>query len=420
MGIHQPTPTSPVLDELLLDIATEIELTDHDREIANRRYQRLQMHLERPVSPLRPFLMNSSAQIYPQGSMSIGTTIVSGDTDDRFDIDAIVEFEVPEEWSPADGMQNLREALDGFPGVDEIVECTRCVQLRFPRMHMDVTILDPRDEPRPPRQGHIFHVPDAGRHERVPSNPYGFSRWYRETVTPDALFEKAIASRRASGRHNRLSESMMEKVLASSQDRLPPVVPPRLDAEQVVALKLLKRHLNIVYSRSEFKRPPSIYFTKHSADVGLVSPSLTDQLIGLAQFSAAKLRDCIATSTKPDERNPTYDEDRLNDRWPTTQAEMSFLVKVLDELSAALLAAKNKSIGDITKLFAKLFGERISGTAYEEFTKRYDQRGTRSNLGYEKGTGAVLTAASVASPSIVRAEAPRQNFHVGIMPKKKP
>ena len=40
---------------------------------------------ERPSSPLRPHLMSSTSLIYPQGSMAIGATIVSGTEDDRFE-----------------------------------------------------------------------------------------------------------------------------------------------------------------------------------------------------------------------------------------------------------------------------------------------------------------------------------------------
>ena len=39
--------TAPGLDDLLLDVVTVIELSDHDREVAETRYRRLKPHLER-------------------------------------------------------------------------------------------------------------------------------------------------------------------------------------------------------------------------------------------------------------------------------------------------------------------------------------------------------------------------------------
>src|SRR5215217_4531969 len=87
--------TAPFLDELLLDLATAIELSDHDRQVAENRYRRLRIHLERPTSPLREYLLRGAGLIYAQGSM----TIVSGTEDDRFDVDALVEMQVPAHWS---------------------------------------------------------------------------------------------------------------------------------------------------------------------------------------------------------------------------------------------------------------------------------------------------------------------------------
>ena len=45
--------TAPGLDDLLFDVVTVIELSDHDRQVAESRYQKLQPHLERPSSRLR-------------------------------------------------------------------------------------------------------------------------------------------------------------------------------------------------------------------------------------------------------------------------------------------------------------------------------------------------------------------------------
>jgi hypothetical protein len=175
--------TAPGLDDLLLDLVTVIELSDHDREVADNRYKKLKSYLERPSSPLRHLLLNSTCLIYAQGSMAIGATIVSGTDDDRFDVDALVDVAIPEHWSNDEALDQLYDALQGFPDVQKIVRCTRCVQLQFAFMHMDVTILDPAADPRPERVGEIFHSPDTGASYRVPSNPYGFGQWFRKNVT---------------------------------------------------------------------------------------------------------------------------------------------------------------------------------------------------------------------------------------------
>ena len=165
-------------------------------------------------------------------------------------------------WSDDEALDKLFEALQGFPGVLKIVRCTRCVQLQFAFMHMDVTILDPAAELRAQRVGEIFHSPDKGDCYRVPSNPYGFAIWYRGAVQyPSADFLKSLEERRRIYGVDRLAMSLKEK---AEQENLPPVIPPRLDAQQVVALKLMSRFLNLRYENRPLKRPPSIYLTELS------------------------------------------------------------------------------------------------------------------------------------------------------------
>ena len=142
MTNYNPFRTTAALDEVLLDVATLLELSPRDRSIAENRYRRLKVHLERKNSPLAQYLIDGQSMIYAQGSIATSTTIISGTDDDRFDVDAIVEFDVPAHWSNSYALDLLEEALQGFPGATKIVRCTRCVQIQFPYMHMDVTVLD--------------------------------------------------------------------------------------------------------------------------------------------------------------------------------------------------------------------------------------------------------------------------------------
>ena len=51
---NNPFINTDTLDEALLDVAALIELSPHDRQIADSRYRRLKEHLERPKSLLAP------------------------------------------------------------------------------------------------------------------------------------------------------------------------------------------------------------------------------------------------------------------------------------------------------------------------------------------------------------------------------
>jgi hypothetical protein len=403
--------TAPFLDDVLLDVVTVIELSDHDRQVAENRYRRLKPHLERLSSPLRAALMNSASLIYAQGSMAIGATIISGTDEDRFDVDALVDMKTPAHWSDDDVLDYLFEALQAFPDVLKIVRRTRCVQMQFAFMHMDVTILDAARQPRPERVGEIFHSPDTGVGYRVPSNPFGFSKWFRENVTqPTYDFEKALQSRRSKFGVDRLQSSIKAAV---DQENLPDVIPTRLDAQQVLSLKLTKRFLNLRYEKRTICRPPSIYITKNAVTCGYEPAGLTAQIERLAHKVKADMDAAFAAGDGPDERNPSYQPDRINDRWPTTQADRKTLSDDMKYLINALRAARTAEVRDIAKIFDDLFGERVSTRAMDTYTKRITKVPGRETFRYERGSGTIIPVTGTAAAAVVKqaVAAPAHNFH---------
>ncbi len=405
--------TSPALDDLLLDVATAIELSDRDRRVAEKRYRLLKEHLERPESQLAPYLIDNESRIYPQGSMATGTTVVSGIKDDRFDIDALVEINVPSHWTPKYILDLLYEALKDFPDVKKVVRCTRCVQLQFAFMHMDVTIMDPAQEPRPDRIGEIFHSSDTGEELRVPANPFGFSAWFRDQVgIGSQSFSDIISKRRVAGGIDRLY--LEEEVRAAEQDDLPPMLPPRLDSEQVVALKLLKRFLVIRYEDRDVKRPPSIYLSKLAADLDVSAYGLTVQFIELAKHIRENMLYHINMGQKPDERNPRYEPDRLNDRWPENVADMEVLEKDMSYLLSKLQVVQLEEFKEIGKVLTELFGERVSQWSVERLLDRDLSASLEGHpREYEQHTGTIIPAGSIAAPAIKVKEVPQHNFHCG-------
>ena len=417
MTRHERLMTMSALDDILLDVATGIEPSPADRRITENRYRRLKTHLERRSSPLAPYLKDGFSLIYAQGSIATSTTIMSGIDDDRFDVDAIVEMDVPAHWCEHYALDMLEAALQGFPGVIKIVRCTRCIQLQFAFMHMDITLMDRSKRLAIARAGEILHAPDGGPSSRVPSNPWGFTDWFRSSVgVGQAAFAEALRTRRGLYAKSRLRPvDDVELALAKAdQVDLPPMIPSALDAQEAVALKLLKRHLNIRYERLRPKRPPSIYFAKRAGSVGYITQGLTAQLIVLAASTARILREHVAAGTRPNELNPSYPADRLNDRWPAEGRDgiqdMETLAGVLEAMAEKLMRLARAPLSEIVAGMSELFGERIGEEVRAILTKRFDTRaGTTTNL-VQTATG------NIKAPAIVRAapdirSVPRHNFH---------
>lgn len=408
-----PLSTLATIDEIMLDVATIIELSPADRRIAENRYRKLKTHLERPSSVLAPFLVGTSNLIYAQGSIATSTTIISGTEDDRFDVDAVVEIDVPGTWADNEALELLESALQGFPGAQKIVRCTRCVQIQFPFMHMDVTIIDRSKKTVAARAGEIFHSPDDDEAYRVHANPWGFTDWFRSNVVPQQQFVESIEKRRTGwSRLTPLDES--ERLIFGKADHLPPVIPSRLDAQEAVALKLLKRFLNLDYEALSIKRPPSIYLTKITGDIGHVPQGLTAQLYHLASTLARTMEAHIAAGTRPKEQNPSYRLDKINDRWPRDGAEgvkdMRVFAKALNKLTSVLEEMSQASLKRIAELVDELFGERVGAEQRRILKQRYARSDSAAALLIEQGSGQIY-APAIVRPRETLKEIPRHNFH---------
>ena len=417
MTKHDQFLTTNALDDILLDIATQIELSPADRRVAENRYRRLKEHLERDTSPLAPYLIDGVSLIYAQGSIGTSTTIVSGTDDDRFDVDAIVEINVPAHWPDHYALDLLEEALQGFPGVVRIVRCTRCVQLQFPFMHMDVTIMDRAQRLAIERAGEIFHSPDDGDACRVPSNPWGFTAWFRSVVgvNQGAFVEKLRKRRDILSKTRLRALDDVEKALAKAdQADLPPMIPSALDAQEAVALKLLKRYLNLRYETLDLKRPPSIYLAKRAGCVRYEPQGLTIQLIALSGSTAAIMRGHLATSTRPEEVNPSYPPDQINDRWPAEgvagRADMEIFAEALEYLGHCLRRLARAPLNEIAKGIDELFGEKVGAELRRILADRFDRRGNAVPNLVQIDTGTVTAPAIVRSTENLR-PVPEHKFH---------
>ena len=384
--------TSPGLDALLLATALQLELSDRDLRVADKRYLHIPEHLKRPTSRLRKLM--DSARVYPQGSRAIGATIVNGADEDRFDLDAILEFYRPQGWTPRDVLDELFIAFQGFPDVKKIERCTRCIQLQFAFMHLDVTPMDPHPEPRHERVGQIFHSPDRGPDETHDVNPFGFIQWFKANVGPaNKVFLDQVAKTRSG---LELTGRLEPGTLYADADidDLPDPIDPIRDTPQVIALKLMKRYLNRRYANRDLKRPVSIYLSKIAALLPAHPYGLCAQLESYAGELNRRMTHAIETGQWPEERNPEFHPENFNDRWPPTVQDMRVFSSDLKHLIRELARARRSELIDIQKIFDDLFGERITENAIRSYADGL--AGAASASSYERGKG------FVASPGLLR------------------
>lgn len=406
--------TAPALDALLVAAVLEMELSDRDLQVAGKRYDLIAEHLQRPGSRLADLMGN--ARVYAQGSRAIGATIVDGGSDDRFDLDAILEFRKPVGWTPQKVLDQVFDAFQGFPDVRKIVRCTRCVQLQFAFMHLDVTPMDPFAEPRQERAGNIYHSPDSGLDELFSVNPFGFAEWFKGQITmPSRQFQDQVRSMRAAlSVPDRIS---LNAAFADAEtDKLPAPVNPLRDAPQVLALRLMKRYLNLRYAPRAQKRPVSIYLSKIAAQVPLGPFGLCAQLEALATELDRRMAVALEAGQRPNECNPAFPQENFNDRWPKNVGDMTMFRQDLKHLLKELERARGSELSEIQGIFEQLFGERVTQKAVRSYMDRLPA--AAASASYERGKGFVAAPALLsASPAVASqvSKAPSHNFHVGLL-----
>lgn len=412
--------TSPALDLLLINTVLQLELSPRDRRVAARRYSLLQEHLNRPSGNLAPYLDNDRSNIYAQGSRAIGATIVHGAEDDRFDLDAMLEFPTPAGWAPSTVLDELEEALQGFPDVQKIERCTRCVQLQFAFMHLDVTPMNPASEPRDQRVGDIFHSSRERREEqRHRANPFGFADWFNTTVErPRSDFQKAIAQIRKDLQPRDRIYLGNEVFAKADIDALPDEINPVSDAPQVISLKLMKRFLNLRYADRDIKRPPSVYLSKLAALEPTNGFGLCAQLEQYASTLLGQMDRALGGGSWPEERNPRLTAENFNDRWPKDLDDMKIFRSDLRHLIGQLRKARQSDFSEIQGIFSDLFGERVSVSAVKAYAEGRSASSDKSS--YERGRGFVAAPAIAAAPATARATSTARghHFHPGVLRSK--
>ncbi|MEM9840570.1 MAG: nucleotidyltransferase [Pseudomonadota bacterium] len=409
--------TSPNLDLLLLATVLQLELSERDLRVTDKRYHHLETHLQRPESSVRHLM--GTASVYAQGSRAIGATIVHGVADeDRFDLDAVIELAIPPLWTPRKALDELHTSLQGFPDVQEIERCTRCVQLRFAFMHLDVTVMRPGAAPRPERVGEIFHSPDRGADETHWVNPYGFAEWVKARAVPPSVSFHTAANdlRRSLGVADRFVDtipSLMYAVRAETQN-LPAPLDPIRDSWQIIALKLMKRYLNLRYANRSEKRPISVYLSKIAVEVPLNRHGICSQLEGFAVELDRRIAIAVDEGCWPEERNPVYPEENFNDRWPRDVAAMRLFRDDLRHLCGELRRARQSAVAEIQSIFDGLFGERVSAAAIRTYADNLPSVPRKPS--YEHGKGfvvapAVLRPVTEQTTTSRVSRAPAHTFH---------
>lgn len=357
-----PLTATRTAEEILEDLAAELEIPRERYEAAERRYKAVGNWLERPESSLRPF----KPQLYPQGSFRLGTATKPADSEEHYDLDIVCEVLLgKDKITQAQLKEMLGKEIEAYAerySMAEPGESRRCWTLDYAdgaQFHMDllpavpdglrqkllleartldaawsgtaIAITD-RDDPN-------FRVTS----EAWPSsNPKAYSKWFAERM------RVLLTERKA---------ALAASIGAKAED----IPDYKVKTPLQQAIQILKRHRDVTFAERPDERPISIILTTLAAKAyrheARISEALSSILAGMDQHIEER-RELRNGSEKTVYWvvNPTDPRENFADRWEEYPERREAFYEWLRLARADFAAAigRNDSAGIVEALAPRL------------------------------------------------------------------
>jgi hypothetical protein len=363
-----------MLESLLHQIAAELSLPRTKHQQAEARY--------RTITDLLAdsHLAIYAPEIYPQGSMRLGTT-VKPLAKNRFDLDAVMLLpRLPATVSPADALDMVARFFEGHGTYAGLVERRpRCVRLSYADL-FDLDIVPARLHSQHPPT--FIEIPDRKLAAWVSSNP----KWYAAQF--DAL--KTAAGTVA---------------FRASVEPVPDPTPPGLQPPLVVCVQLVKRARDIDYQRDCDLQPASILLTTLVSHVFRSSRTAID---GLAT-AVAYMEQLAVMDVPPVIENPSNPGENLARQWREKPATFARFKQFANRFARALAEFQRATgLPQIASALGPVFGEPITTTAVRSLGYGVAAASSAGVLGFSPGTTKLAAFPAPGTPPV-----PRHTFFGG-------
>jgi hypothetical protein len=355
------------LDSVFERVCVDIQLTQAQFEDVTRKYGAIGRWLADPTSALYQY----APDIYPQGSMRLGTTIRPW-KGEEFDLDIVSQLHGCDGQGPMYLYNLVAGRLRDHGTYRNILELkNRCLRINYAgNFHLDII-------PACPNGGESIKVPDRARSVWVPSNPLGYAEWF-------------FLQCQYSGR--------LKKAMDARIRPLPSNVPSERKYPLQRAVQLLKRHRDSFFDGNP-DAARSILITTLAAQVYEGQESLTLALDGIIDG----LRSFIASTPGiPQVPNPTNSQENFAAGWnkETYPQFVRYLESVRQHLDRLM---EGKGIEGLTQSLGGLVGEPLAKRAVLAEARETEQLRSSRALRVEPRTGQLTAAAGIMIP--------RNNFY---------
>lgn len=370
------------LDDLLARIAEQIQLDDTRKERMESAYRAIESLLNEDDI----FFKNAVFEIYPQGSVRIGTTVkpIQGN---EFDLDIVVHIVMDwEKYSPEFIYNQLKRVLQNSDRYKEKVELkNRCIRLNYAGdFHMDIL-------PGCQESGYDedkLVVPDRELGDWTSSNPRGYANWFIN-------------------KSNRVKVTLLEKAYAMAE----------LPMEEFAKKKPLQRAVQLIkmYRDEYFKDNPkmatsSIILTTISGQLYGGEDSIFETIDNIISQIKNKLEGAVFYNNRLRILNPVNTAEDFSEKWdddkePELYEQFKRFALHLDKQWQTL--KKDNGVVEEAHILKNLFGEGAYLSGQKSQVYAIEKARKDKKIGINTATG------SLTEPLVVKTKQVKDNTFYG-------
>jgi hypothetical protein len=350
------------LNQLLGSSIESLDITDEAYRLMVSRYRAIGASLDRywDSSP-------AGGEVYPQGSMRLGTITRNIHRNDDIDIDLVVRRDLAKasvtraalKEDVGAGLELFVEAEpDGRPRLEP---GKRCWTLKYPGFHVDALPAVPDEQ----ASGTGISITDTEVREWLPSDPIGFAEWFRNVMKEE---------RRA--------------IIAKRMD-VSPVPEWSVKTTLQRTVQALKRHRDIYFTDNLDDRPASVIITTLAARAYTGGGTLHDVLrtVTAAMPGLVEMRNGSYVVA-----NPVQPGENFADRWNSHPERATRFFEWAEQAAAAFAAiADARGVDTVLEKMAAAFGDRPAEYAERMAGSGLYESRRAGRLAMATGTG-TLTA----------------------------
>lgn len=371
------------LDQLLRTSISSLDISNEEHHLAISRYKAVGNFLAEYWSD-----SPHGGEVYPQGSMRLGTVTRNIHRNDEIDIDLVARRDmqktsITQEHLKDDTGQALnlfvRSAPEGLPSIEE---GKRCWTLHYPSFHLDVLPALPDEQDT----GTGIVITDTELRDWQFSNPIGYADWFY------ALMQTEWMEKRAALEKEMQIADVPDWAIKTTLQR---------------TVQALKRHRDIYFADDMDDRPASIIITTLAARAYRGSGSLYDVLTDVTATmpTLVEYRDGIYIVS-----NPIQLKENFADRWQQHPHRAQKFFKWIEQAHFDLQnLGSERGIDTVLRKLMKAFGTRAANFAELMAGTSLLQARTAGTLTLASNTGTLVANAT----RIV----PEHNFHGSSSPR---